>query len=138
MNRKKPARKSKTINRNIILNQWVDDVAQGLAKESFRLMQGVKKPKDNPLLTQELGTKFVEHYIQALVYHVLTDMPGKDKATKTEQYEYVQSNFMTLKYQLQGSICEGFERAIEAFSNMHIEYYCQINPVPEPINKEPC
>jgi hypothetical protein len=48
------------------------------------------------------------------------------------------SAFAGVKQDIQDAVSVGVQTAVNKYAGLDIEYYCQVKPVPEPINTKPC
>lgn len=116
-----------------MVNSWVEEFAEFIAKESYNLVTtcGKKQAEDVSLL---LSTKFIQYYTEIIVLKSLSVTDGKELSSK-QNYTITKDSFMRLKTELQTELAKGFENAFRKYAGKNVEYYCQINPVPEPISK---
>lgn len=80
-------------------------------------------------LTTTLLASFVGNIIYRGLVHSATE-------TSTEEQKF--KNYQHDKDLVSRSVAKGFEVAFRNFSNITMDYYCVVQPVPEPINKEMC
>jgi hypothetical protein len=114
---------------NLVLNQWVDDLAAQMATEAFKVIKLCPKPKGSPdAVTRMLAVRFMVHYIELLMTHAMT-VGDKEEAGY---------RFSDVKVKIQQAIAEGFERALIPLTNKVVEYWCSITLIGEPVNKKPC
>jgi len=68
---------------------------------------------------------------------VYAELNERDKSLKTkeEMLNFAMKNFAALKVSIQESVAAGFQGAVSTFSGQQVDYYCQVKPIPEPINK---
>lgn len=117
----------------ISFDDWIKD----LAKENIKLIKLYSKIKD-PAKVRKILTIFMKKYVEIVVLDALQETPSGITFTKQELYNFTSKNFASVKYELQNDIAEGFSKALSKYSGMHVDYYCQLIPTPEPINKEMC
>lgn len=84
----------------------------------------------------EVALNFLAMYVSHLVFFALTNYPNNASDKVKEDYSF--QSYQNMKANIQGAIGVGFKGAMEQFSGRHASYYCMIQPVPEPVNKEPC
>jgi len=112
--------------------QWADEFSQMLVDETFKLLDA--QTKNGKAATKEVASIFVARFTGVLLYRTLTD--SNDIKDKNELYLHTSKNFSDLKSKLQDAVAAGFSGAMSKFTKKHVEYYCQVKPVPEPINKK--
>lgn len=81
-------------------------------------------------------------YIKELVKSALIDVVMKyenENVIRTQQeiYELTYSDYQTFKFKLTSEIADAFGKVMSSFGNSPIDFYCEIAPMPDPINKEP-
>lgn len=118
------------------LNEWVDNFSTFMADEALKMLraQGHKK---GPEVFKALVIHFLARVMTSTIYDVLLERPA-DKMSKKELIEYNKKAFSDFKENMQEAVAMSFGTAMEHYSGKKIEYYCQVRPVPEPLNKEPC
>jgi hypothetical protein len=114
--------------------ETIDAFNRALAKESLKLVKSFceNASKDSVIL-RRFSANFVGQYIEHLVMDALHDYP-KD-GTKNEQMKAVYANFKDVKAELEQQVANAFVRAMEGYSKMDIDYYCQIKAEPAPVTK---
>lgn len=118
--------------KNILIESLVDEMAEEMSKETVKVLTQVGKPKQ---MVRPLMLKFLNFYIRSMIMTALNEYKVK-KIKDSEAYEYTRQNFLDLKINLQKEIGTAFEDAFKLYSGRaEVEYYCVINPVPEPISK---
>lgn len=121
--------------RNILLDNFVDEFAQTLANETFKLIHATGEKKH---LQNDITSRFVSYFLENTILYTLNKYADSKQLTEEEMYTYTKEDFAAVKYQLQNAIAKGFEQAFQLHANKRPEYYCAINLVPEPLNKKAC
>ena len=80
---------------------------------------------------------FLATFIGVMVKRRL-NRPNPLKLPAEKQCNLVMSDYNDFKIKIQNSIALGFQDAMSQWSGKSVEFYCQIKPVPEPINKQAC
>lgn len=75
--------------------------------------------------------------VGTVVLNTITEQFDK-KVSNTEVEKILHKNYNNLKMAVQDSIATGFTEAMTKYSGKTCEYYCQIKPLPPPVNKQPC
>ena len=121
---------------NLVLNSWADEIGKLSARESVKLFTSYSKVKGEKVV-DILLYKFVEHFIYEMIIRSLMAYKEKGLSNK-EAYTFTKGYFGETKHNIQTAIASGFEKAFMEYTNQPVEYYCQIIPVGEPINKVEC
>ena len=88
---------------------------------------------------KEVYTQALAKTVSGLVYGSLIEPPRKVvQEGKKAHIKWMESSFLDAKARIQAAVAAGFQGAIKAYSDMDVEYYCEVKLVPEPLNKEPC
>jgi len=123
----------------ITTEEYINVVTKQLTGEVLSYMLEVEQLKGVEV-SKLVANAFVDNFIAALVYRYLTERPpgATPKTTNKEALEHVKKNFVTIKVEMQDAVAMAFQKAMSAFSGKDMEYYCEIKPMPEAINKHPC
>ncbi len=114
----------------------IDELSSMMAKGFLDILNAqVKVRGDHD--ARELYTHFIAKLVGGIVYNSLTDLPGDVKG-KEAQYNWTVKSFDNAKDRMQEAVSAGFQLALTKYTGVRTEYYCQIKPVPEPVNKQPC
>ena len=85
---------------------------------------------------RQIYTHFLGKVVSGIVFQAVADVPEEiEKASKQEQYEWAHGSYTDAKTRIQDAVAAGFQGAMEIYSGVHTEYYCQVKVVPEPTNK---
>lgn len=117
------------------LDSWTQTFAEKMAVETLRIFtaQGTKYGAD---VTKELTMKFVSEVTKALL---LTILKGDgSEIGPVYKAEAIIADFKSTRRAMASKIGDAFSSAMTEFSGHHVDYYCEINIVPEPTNKMPC
>lgn len=80
---------------------------------------------------------FLRDFVGALVYQALTVVPKGQRSGK-ESLETTRKAFNVTKAMIQDTIGDAFSDAMLEFSGRHLDYFCEVSPVPESVNDLPC
>ena len=131
----------------IEIQSYLDDLGADIAVETLELIKDatVNKGKSIQSLVKQ---KFLKSYVEALVLesfskHINLKLnDSQDDSIEVGDLEKladeVEDEFRQVKFEIQSSIATAFENAMLLAINQSIDYYVQIKPVGEPINKDPC
>lgn len=120
--------KTKNLPDTTVISNWVEEFANFIAAESYKLVVVCGKPKGLSVISS-LSTKFLKYYIYALVIQSLKQ--HADEEDTQRGYDLTKDSFLDVKSKIQAEISAGFEKAIREFSGRNVEYYCQVKPSPE-------
>lgn len=84
----------------------------------------------------DLCAQFMMHFIGALVFQALKDRPKGGSKKQVDLLDHNYRSFAGVKMKIQDAVANGVQDAMTAYSGHPIEYFCDIRPVPEPINKK--
>lgn len=80
---------------------------------------------------------FLAKYLSLTLYAALNiQMPAS--MTQDQKVEAIHKNLGLVKSDIQEAVVMAFQEEMTRFSGKPIEYYCQIAPVPNPINQVLC
>lgn len=116
--------------------KFIDEIASGFVKENVRALN-VQQDRLGEELVVKITMSFLAGLIAAVVLKSL-DHSGKESYTKKQLHDIVYKRFGDIKLDIQNAVAAGFQGAMFTFSGESTEYYCQIKPVPDPINTRPC
>lgn len=116
------------------LDESVKILSKHIVSEMFRIIES-QEDKIGEKATDALCMQVLASYIGNLTYNILTE---DLEVSKKDKMEAVFNNFKSLKGQVQEAVAAGFTGAMTRFSGKDTEYYCTINMIPEPVNKQPC
>lgn len=86
----------------------------------------------------EAALHFLSMFVGHLVYQALTNKPDTAGYSQEEEVDYAFKSYKNMKENIEGALAMGFKGAMETFSGKNSDFYCQVTPVPAPINKRPC
>jgi hypothetical protein len=115
------------------LNQWIDSFSAFMAEETLKILRA-NSEKRGP----EVGRALCIHFLSRVLANTVLDTLNTRKEsakTEEEQYNYSKKLFLDLKLQVQDAVALSFQTALGHFTGRQVEYYCQIKPIPEPLNK---
>lgn len=118
------------------LDEAVKDAAENLVNENVRILNTYTATLGAER-TNIVALTFLKGLVATLLYKVLKQNPGP-LYSKEEVHDLVQKEFGEMKLNVQDAVSGGFQHAMSMWSGMHVEYYCQVRPVPEPLNKKLC
>jgi len=119
-----------------LTKEWIQEFAELIAKESYKLVKDAPKPK-NENVDNELVSKVVGLYIEHAILHIFF-REHKAGSPQMERFKAVHDDFLDIKIKLQDEIAQAFDRAWNKYTGKSPEYCCVINPFPIPWNKESC
>lgn len=108
-----------------------------LTKEILKLIDN-DEPKFGADWAIGVRVSIVASLVSTMVYRCLTEAPPSTAQTLEEAASISHSGYKGLKEAIEQSIAAGFQGAFQSFSGKPSDYYCQILPVPEPVNELPC
>jgi len=111
----------------------IDEIAKVIAAETFNIIKSLPKEGSDP--TIPIVSRSLKFYLEKVILHVLLRKYGKN-VTDEEAYQITHANFLELKNELQDNIAQAFDDAFIQFVGKKMDYYCIINPFPNPVNKE--
>jgi hypothetical protein len=85
---------------------------------------------------ENLCFDFLASYI-ATVTCLFMQCAGDENAPQEEQEEAALETFAEVKHMIQESVAAGVAGAMTTITGFQSEYYCQVKPVPETVNKFP-
>lgn len=115
------------------INEWIDNYSTFMADEALKLLQA-QGEKKGPEVHRALLIHFLARVLTNAVFNVLHERPKSETATKKEILEHNKKNFSEFKEQVQDMVALSFQTAMSHYGGKTMEYYCQIRPVPEPVN----
>jgi len=110
---------------------------ENLALEVYNFIKANTGVKAKSLLHKTPEVVFLNKYIQLSLFAALNTPPTK-KLSNEEKIQYVQKNFAMVKLDVQEAVAQAFQEEMSRFIGRHMEYFCQIMPIPEPANKQLC
>lgn len=122
--------------KSLIVNSWIEEFADGLAHETFKLIVQCPKPEGSEISYRVMAS-YLRHYTRRVIYDVLT-IPAEGVQDNQEAYKITYKAYSELKRELESNIARGFEEAFHIFTGRFVDYNCSVDVVPDPINKEPC
>jgi hypothetical protein len=121
--------------RDHVKSRICDEFAEKLVQETIRVMtEKVKRTGQD--IARDLFATYLTKLVGTITYGTLTSAPHGMNAE--DKYKYTAKAYALLKLDLQNSLSDGVQDAVKAFTGRDQEYYCQILPIPESVNKEPC
>ncbi len=83
-----------------------------------------------------VALNFIASFIGSILHKTLaTKMDGMLDAR--DQHDFVQANYADMKKQVQEAVGAGFTGAMKVFTGKDLDYYCQVKPVGDAVNKQP-
>lgn len=109
-----------------------------LARENIKLITDAGLPGGKDVQDTMLAS-FLTQYVEGLLTNVLMENRGDKTAPNPQAYEKTSKAYNTLKSQIQNSVADGFNKALQKFSGKDdIDYFCQVLPSPPVANKLVC
>ena len=116
------------------IEEQVDDFAGAISDNTVEMLftqgNGIGTNTTNLLINS-----FLFYYLHKVLLDTL--MHRAKGLTPEEAYKNVSKDFLEMKSSIQETIGQSFHSALSTFSGRPVDYYCQINIVPDPINKLP-
>jgi len=120
---------------SIVKSNNVDQIATDLVSETFKLIEGQSK---SSLVAERLSVVFLAKFIGVLMYKNLTTETPYDVQNDTDKIaKFTITRFGKFKGIVQEAIAAAFSGAMQSYSGQDIEYYCQVRPIGQAVNKEP-
>ncbi len=110
------------------------DLVTELVKETNKLLYGSTKDTER---AKVMAGMFLTRYIASMALVALSERPP-GKKSKADVASFVYENFRSTKHQIQDCVALGIGSVMTATYGKEVEYFCQIYPIPQPVNKEPC
>lgn len=90
-----------------------------------------------------LGVEYSAHlqatFLGGVVAAMVCDaLKTPSAGTRHDQMTVSAAKFAETKTKVQTAVALGFQSAMFNFTGKDFEYYCQVIPVKEPVNKQPC
>jgi hypothetical protein len=127
-----------TDRRTLVKIDWMNRFANGLAADTMKILEAQKRMVGAEQ-TLNLKAGYLSVFVAELVSRVLTEAAkGGSRGAPALAQQDVMDAFADAKDRLQTAVAAGVEAALSNFSGKHLEYYCQIKPVPPAVNKTPC
>lgn len=120
----------------VTLDEAVRVAAEHLLAENLRILNEHANRVGVDRASAIVNT-FLSGFIGAILYKVLKQDSGV-LYSQEEKLELVEKKFAERKYEIQSAVAAGFQIAMSNWSGQHVEYYCQVRTVPEPINRKLC
>lgn len=122
--------------KNLVLNSWIDEYAELMAKESFKILESICTAKGEGVDTA-VSLRFINYFLGILVYNALSEHRQNKNMTNNQAYEFTRQNLSDIKMGIQNQVASGFEEAFLKYTGKQVEYYCIIKPTPEVANRYP-
>lgn len=118
-------------------DDWIDQFSDKLAAETMNTLitQGNMRGSG---VAHKAFVVFVARLIGLAVWKSLNLKTKIENPTDKQQYQFTSDNYRDMKVSVQNAVAAGFTAAFKSFTSKEVEYYCDINPVSEPLNKLPC
>lgn len=86
-----------------------------------------------------VAASILQRYLFVVILQSLNKRPDHRLELSKEQLNvFVQENYANTKLRMQDAIATGFQMAFTEFTGNMVDYYCQVFPVADPVNKNPC
>lgn len=117
--------------------EHIEFFSKQTASQIFKVLDAVQKEHGYDFV-MALSMNLLQRYIFVMSMNVLNMQPKTLAYTEEELQEVINRNFSKLKGNMQNSLAEGVGLAQGKYEGREIEYYCQLTPIHQPANKEPC
>ena len=114
----------------ITYTSQANDFVDYLSEETFKLLEGKSR---NVSVQRDLATRYISSFLASVIIERLNELP-EGEFTERQQYDFTAANFSEVKADVQNAVATAFEEALSAFAGKPVQYYCQVKPVPEPLN----
>lgn len=89
-------------------------------------------PAFTQVFMRQLMAGIVGNVVMKRLQEDLSGLPDDKKL------DVAMENFAIAKVEISDAVALGVQTAMTKFSGSPVEYYCQIRPTPEPMNRKPC
>lgn len=117
------------------VKEWAETFSAPVIAEIIRVLRAEEK-RMGGMAKNELMATFVTGFVGAMMYNSLVEYQGFAE-TKEQQLDITQKNFANTKTRLCEAVAQAFTAAMGNWSGRRVDYYCQVQPFPEPQNKLP-
>lgn len=114
---------------NIKFEEQAEIFSQYMVEEMCKLLKAHAPDKFGVMMSAFLAT-----FVGNMVYKKLQEKP-ETAMSKEDLFKFTKDNFIGVRMQVQEAVAAGVSGAMTTYSGKHVEYYCQVKPVPEPISK---
>jgi hypothetical protein len=111
------------------LDKYLEGYSHHMVGEVFRFLKA-RSDEQGLTFANALSKAFVKAYIGAILFDALK-RTAESTAGQAEQADKVITHFAQVKAEIQEAIALGFQDAMQGFTRQPVEYYCQVNPIPE-------
>ncbi len=117
----------------VISNEdYVSQLSGSIVTEIFRIIN--KEIEDlGPSVGESVQFTVLGSLLSTILYK---DLTANALAKTTEDQKF--KRYKDLKNVIQNTISMGFETAFSKFTGKQVDYVTTVDPMPEPLNKEPC
>ena len=116
--------------RKISDDDFISELVQKTVKEIYGQSADIKE-------TTGLALSFLARFTGILLYKSLSDDVPRRLRKKEDKAAYTIKTFSATKVAVQESVAAAFTGALQMYSGMPVEYYCQVRTVGSAANKEP-
>ncbi len=110
------------------IDAWIKDFSTHLAKESIKLLAIQGATKGNNKTVKDLKASFVQAIVDELITRALQEKP-EGILTYEQNYEFSKKNFLESRLAVQEAVAQGLSDAAYKFSNIRVEYHCDIKVI---------
>lgn len=125
----------KSKRKHIKVIDQTEEYGEFISRETHKLLKTITGTTGSN--RKILSAKFLKDFTKRLVLDSLMEHTTKS-LSEQEAFTLTKQSFSDIKSSIQQEISAGFEDAFYEYTGRKVEYYCQILPVPEAINKEMC
>ena len=123
------------------LNEYTEKTAKDATLAVMRLVDAYESQVGKGTGGQLIGA-FLQTFVGTAVFSVLTrEQRAAQRAGREagpEEADRTMDAYRNFKIDVQEAIATAFGDASFQFSGRNVDFYCQIQPIPEPANVEPC
>lgn len=117
--------------------EYATELTTALTTEVLRLISRDEQ-KFGPDWATGVRVSVIASLVSNVVFAVLTAKIESPAKTLDEAASITHSGYKGHKEAIEQAIAAGFQGAFQAFNGKSTEFFCQIQPVPEPANTLPC
>lgn len=116
-----------------------DEIAEtvgGMVTDIMKYLKDVRNRTDDTTVNK-FWCAYLGVFLTTGIYGSL-NAGAKQGATLEEQHENARDMFARMRATIETVVADSATSAIKAFSGQEIEYFCQLRPVGDPLNKVMC
>lgn len=119
------------VTKTLTVDEYTERLAIDMTDEVFKFVN-FYEDKLGTGTGQILIASFLRDFIKQLVFNAL------NAHVEARDFQATMKAFAEIKTLVQDAVAQSFSEGVESFSGKPMDYYCDIKPVPKPVNKLPC